>query len=71
MLAATSGITSFFSFLYKPGATKAHNWYRIQGSANAIEASTVTLIGTRNGDTTPTAIILEPSGKALTKGIAK
>ena len=33
-------------------------------------AITETLIGTRNGDTTPTAIMREPSGKALTKGMA-
>ena len=33
-------------------------------------ASTVTLIGTKNGDTTPTAIMREPSGRDFTSGMA-
>ena len=69
-LMTSSGIASRFSCLYKPGATKAQIWYKIQGKERPNAAITVTLIGTKNGETTPVAIMRAPSGNVLTSGKA-
>jgi hypothetical protein len=57
--------------VYRPGATKAQTWYSTQGSAMPVATSTVTLIGIRNGETTPTAIMCAPAGSDAISGRAR
>jgi len=50
VLDTTSGSTSFFSCMYRPGATNAHTWYSTTGSASMNAAISVIFSGTRNGE---------------------
>ena len=70
MLDTTSGITSRFSWLYRPGATKAHNWYSTIGSATMKAASSVIFNGTMKGEMTLVAISVVPLGSEATSGAA-
>ena len=71
MLDTTSGNTSFFSCVYKPGATNAHIWYSTTGKANKKAAISKILSGTKNGEITEVAIIVAPAGNWATNGAAK
>ena len=66
----TSGITSRFSCVYRPGATKAQSWYSTTGSASRNAASNVIFNGTRNGEMTLVAISVVPCGRCATSGAA-
>ena len=65
-----SGIAKRFSWLYKPGATKAHTWYIHHGNDNNNAAIASTLMGTKNGEKTPTAISLASGGMCARIGTA-
>ena len=71
MLDKTSGNTSFFSCVYKPGATKAHIWYSTTGKANKKAAINKIFRGTKNGEITEVAIMVAPTGNWATSGAAK
>ena len=66
----TSGAIRRFSCVYRPGAMKAHIWYSTQGKATIKAITSVTFIGTRNGEITPVAIIFEPAGSEAIIGAA-
>jgi hypothetical protein len=70
VLDTTSGSTIRFSWLYRPGATKAHSWYSTTGSASRNAASKVIFSGTRNGEMTLVAIKVAPAGRLATSGAA-
>ena len=57
-----SGSAKRFSWLYRPGATKAHIWYMIQGSTAKMPTIISTLSGTKKGVNTPTAMSLASGG---------
>ena len=65
-----SGNANRFSWLYRPGATKAHIWYISQGSANRIAAIISTFKGTKKGENTPTAMSRESGGMWARMGTA-
>ena len=67
----TSGMTSFFSCVYRPGAMNAHAWYRTTGRAIRNAAISVIFIGTRNGEMTLVAISVPPAGRWATSGAAR
>jgi hypothetical protein len=71
VLEITSGITSFFSWEYSPGATKAHAWYSTTGSATRKAAISRIFSGTRNGEITEVAISVAPLGKVAISGAAR
>ena len=64
----TSGNTSFFSCMYKPGATNDQTCHRTTGKA--IKNAVIIMIfkGTRKGEITDVAIKVAPLGKCTTKG---
>src|SRR5438105_10873725 len=70
VLEITSGSTSFFSCVYRPGATKAQSWYSTTGSATRNAAIKVIFSGTMNGDSTLVAIIVVPLGSVAASGCA-
>jgi hypothetical protein len=70
VLETTSGSTSFFSCMYRPGATNAHAWYSTTGSAIRNAAISVIFIGTRNGEMTLVAMSVPPCGRCATSGAA-
>ena len=71
MLPSTSGRARRFSWAYSPGATKAQAWYSTTGRQITKATIKVTLIGTKNGVTTPVAIIRVPAGKVCSIGCAR
>ncbi|OQC09355.1 MAG: hypothetical protein BWX79_01446 [Alphaproteobacteria bacterium ADurb.Bin100] len=70
VLETTSGNTSFFSCVYRPGATKAQSWYSTTG--NAIRKAAISRIfnGTMNGEITEVAISVAPVGRVAINGAA-
>ena len=56
--------------VYKPGAMKAHIWYKTTGNANKNAAINNILSGTMNGEMTDVAMSVVPAGKWETKGAA-
>ena len=70
VLEITSGMTSFFSCEYNPGATNAHTWYSTTGSAIMKAAMNKILIGTTKGEITLVAISVAPFGSVATSGAA-
>src|SRR5438046_10642813 len=71
VLDTTSGSTSFFSWVYSPGATKAQTWYSTTGSASRKAAISVIFSGTMKGEITLVAISLVPAGRLATSGCAR
>ncbi len=70
VLDMTSGKTSFFSWVYKPGATNAQTWYSTTGRAIRNAAISVIFSGTTNGEITLVAISVAPAGNWATSGAA-
>ncbi|MNZ83666.1 hypothetical protein D3C78_1024010 [compost metagenome] len=63
MLEISSGTAMRFSCWYSPGAMKPQIWWRITGMLRNSETIRVSLNGVRNGEATPVAIIVAPSGR--------
>ena len=70
VLEMTKGMTKRFSCVYKPGAMKAHTWYKTTGRANKNAAINKILSGTMKGEMTDVAIRVVPAGKCDTNGAA-
>ena len=65
------GKTRRCSFLYSPGATKAQRWYRAIGIEMNTATTSASLKGVRKGDATWVAIMLVPSGRWASNGVAR
>jgi hypothetical protein len=66
----TSGNIACFSCLYRPGATKAQTWYKINGTDIVIALIKHNFMGIKKGAVILVAIKLPPSGNFFDRGSA-
>ncbi len=63
MLDTSSGTAMRFSWVYRPGAMKPQACCSTTGMPRNSDTTRVSLNGVRNGEATPVAIIVAPSGR--------